>query len=595
MADPPPPPYTLPGTGVQSAQSHGGAATYSVLSSGPLGASAGVGGGPGPSSSRAATGSFMRFTAASAAPLPGSGSGRGADTYQASQAAHAAHVAATERAEREAARAAKDARSRAARARHAARVEAQALSAGSGDELGPGENTLRARKHSFSVSSKSHKTDMLGASYGGPFGAGSGSGGGGSSDDPAPVAPAMSALHRSPSFEKRLVESARFAGAEIEDEEEINQLSCAGVCAGSCCAPTSSASHSHDHSSAHGGHHHHGGWYCHKPTWPFLAKSVGVMAVIVAGVLLSVLLYRYLEQGELESFQAKLGLLCLERSNTIQSQLNFSTTVLKHYLALFALIKGGSATAYSRLGSFASLQRYARTSSTNSSINFLLFVSTIRSRDEALQWERNHNGSSIGRIGANLTRIDYNLTAADFDFDALVADREPPLLMPTDVIIPQVPNADLVGWDINSITSRIALTAQIAAQQGTVICFNRSTLLQDSGSFGFVVLLPLYSDSPVVPATAPEREAAWIGTIIGIVPIQQVVQAALANLDDEPVQLTLFDRSAPENTSFLYRHDFDDDALAVPLESSQLDQEETVSVFFGQIHSFASTAFCAWW
>jgi hypothetical protein len=134
-----------------------------------------------------------------------------------------------------------------------------------------------------------------------------------------------------------------------------------------------------------------------------------VCLIIFAGILLSVLLYQYLHRRELDSFHSQLQLLCLERSNTVQSQLNFSTTVLHHFLAYFDLVKSGSPTASLQpFGSSDFLARYAEASDAFKSLNFLLMTSVLRNVDEMAAWTGNLNHTIAYFKGRNRTVYDWN-------------------------------------------------------------------------------------------------------------------------------------------------------------------------------------------
>ena len=544
----------------------------------------------------------MRFSAASqpvggmAAPQHGISA-----AYQASQAAHAAHVAASDRAEREAARAAKEARMQAQRDKHAAAAASHGNSSGSAhpgttpvggsaDPLDlPRTGADRVRKHSLSVSSRSHKTDMNGHRYdrddlGEPNS--------GRGDGPAPIPPPMSSLHRSPSFDKRLIDSARFAGTEVEEEEELSQLSCAGVLAGSCCAPTSSnTSHSYVASTvdANGkpltpaemrrrdlarqkGHR---GWYCHAPTPAFMAKATAVAAVILAGVLLSVFIFKYLHRQELETFRDQLRLLCLERSTTIQSHLNFSTSVLQHYLAYFSLVKGGNpAATVAPFNSYDYYSRYADVSQSQLAVSFVLLCSILHNTAQIGAYES--NVGPIAGIAAGGVRVREDYYNATF-FD----NRDVKFLMPSDMIIPNFPGFNLSGWELSYTSEVIARDARHAARLGRFVNSNRSSLLQPRGTFGFVVLQPLYgtgSGRANASWTDDEREADWIGIALGVIPMSVVIERAMISLDPTPIDLLLSDKSGPANESFLYAYHHD--KTVDPANVTGLDTVEAVATYF---------------
>ena len=393
------------------------AATYTVLSSGPaLGSSSAINHAQllRPNTDAASRGaeSFMRFTG----PTGGdkSSAPSGLSNYQASQAAHAAHLAEIDRQERE------------TRARER---EERRIAAGGGIER-ERENSrgMHQRKHSVSVSSKSHRTDMNGHVYNSQpdlFPAAAGGEG-------APQPPPLASLHRSPSFDKRLIDSARFAGQELEEEEELNQFTCAGVCAGSCCAPTSSNGSSGyimPTVNANGetlspselaaarqkyneNHHQSRGWYCHKPTPVFIGKVLAVLLVIAAGVIISVVLFQYLRHRELNTFRNQMDLLCLERSNTIQSQLNFSTTVMASNLGMFGLAKGNTATGLQPYATTAFFEQYANVSQTLDYLNFLIYSSWVTTNDDAVAWETNHPTLPGITWSEYTQRIDMNVESS---------------------------------------------------------------------------------------------------------------------------------------------------------------------------------------
>jgi hypothetical protein len=78
-------------------------------------------------------------------------------------------------------------------------------------------------------------------------------------------------------------------------------------------------------------------------------------------------------------------------------------------------------------------------------------------------------------------------------------------MMATDTILPPYPGFDLQGWDLANTSVKIATDSLRAAQIGTFVCSNRSTLLL-SQHFGFAVSQPLYHDSLHIPNTTESRD-----------------------------------------------------------------------------------------
>lgn len=151
--------------------------------------------------------------------------------------------------------------------------------------------------------------------------------------------------------------------------------------------------------------------YCHAPTRAFIAKVLAVLAIITAGVVISVVLFRYLHNRELSTFRDQFQLLCLERSNTIQSQLYFSTTVMQGHQGLFGLVKNHTATEFIQpFGTKAAFQQYRQVSDTDSYLDFLLYTSIIRSPVQAVRWEQQHNVSLFFFNGMSTTETTRGTT-----------------------------------------------------------------------------------------------------------------------------------------------------------------------------------------
>ena len=445
---------------------------------------------------------------------------------------------------------------------------------------------LHQRKHSVSVSSKSHKTDMNGHVY--------------SSDPSHP--PPLASLHRSPSFDKRLIDSARHAGQDIADEEEVESFTCAGVCRGSCCAPTSSTSSHYDPPAYMNGRKlttneiialrkkyddtHHRGWYCHKPEWSFIFKVIGVLAVIAAGVVLSVLIYSYLHASELHNWRDNMNLLCLERSKSIQSQLNFSTAVLAHQKAYYSVIKNGSPTG--RLLPFGT-QAYVDTFSTiaeaESWLDIFLFTSILRNGTQVAEWQSAYDMevSAYRSVNGTGRLVPYTSLVSDAFTEEWFDARPSRSVTPVEFVYPKYAPVDLHGWDIGGFSNSIFSNLLKAARLGSPICSNRSTLLQSTG-YGIIVTMAAYTTPTVIPELSL-RESECIGGVMAIIPISKVVESALLTLDPQPIDLTLYDRSAPERTAFLYDYHFES-SESIRNQTEWAENEATSSFFTYGTRSF---------
>lgn len=151
-----------------------------------------------------------------------------------------------------------------------------------------------------------------------------------------------------------------------------------------------------------------------------------------------------------------------------------------------------------------------------------------------------------------------------------------------DMIIPAFAGFNLSGWELSYTSAVIARDARKAARLGRFVNSNRSSLLQPRGTFGFVVLQPLYatgSGRANASWTEDEREADWIGISLGVIPMSVVIERAMRALDITPIDLLLSDKSGPANESFLYSYHHDKNAVDT-VNITGLDRDEAVATYF---------------
>ncbi len=115
-------------------------------------------------------------------------------------------------------------------------------------------------------------------------------------------------------------------------------------------------------------------------------------------------------------------------------------------------------------------------------------------------------------------------------------------------IEPQAANRDALGYDVYSQPTRRA-ALDVARDTGEPVATARITLVQETGSqAGILVFVPIYRSGSVPESTAGRR-ADLLGYAVGVFRLGDVLAAALNGLGVTDLGASLYDESAPDDTS----------------------------------------------
>jgi signal transduction histidine kinase len=125
--------------------------------------------------------------------------------------------------------------------------------------------------------------------------------------------------------------------------------------------------------------------------------------------------------------------------------------------------------------------------------------------------------------------------------------------VPVTYVAPFLNNEAALGYDLASNITRAA-TISLARATGRIMATERIQLVQEPrDQFGFLVVLPLYSNG-AVPPDQPTREAKFEGILLGVFRVADVVEEVLQPLSYE-IDFALYDLNAPPERQFLGQYD----------------------------------------
>eukprot|EP00164_Ancoracysta_twista_P011832 GFYU01018398.1.p1 GENE.GFYU01018398.1~~GFYU01018398.1.p1 ORF type:complete len:1165 (-),score=202.97 GFYU01018398.1:266-3760(-) len=146
---------------------------------------------------------------------------------------------------------------------------------------------------------------------------------------------------------------------------------------------------------------------------------------------------------------------------------------------------------------------------------------------------------------------DFQITARDADGELVVRGTEPEYF-PVYYVHPFEGNEAAFGFDLNSSVAR-AKAMNSSRDTATTTASARLTLVQDGGSFGFLLFYPFYNSGDLVPKTVPERREQLGGFGLGVFNIDHVIRFILTQAPvEDGVYLRMFDIDADDATSLLY-------------------------------------------
>jgi signal transduction histidine kinase len=136
---------------------------------------------------------------------------------------------------------------------------------------------------------------------------------------------------------------------------------------------------------------------------------------------------------------------------------------------------------------------------------------------------------------------------------SLVKAAQRPYYVPVTYVEPYQGNESALGYDLRSNVTRAAAIAQ-SRDTSTITATGRVRLVQEKrNQFGFLVFQPIYQ-SHQVPATLALRRQQFMGVLLGVFRVSDVVEESLQDLQYE-IDFTINDQDADSTDQFFGRYD----------------------------------------
>lgn len=257
-----------------------------------------------------------------------------------------------------------------------------------------------------------------------------------------------------------------------------------------------------------------------------------VLAIVLSGLLLTVVLFWLVRQAELASFHARLESDVSQRTDTIINKIDDSLLVV---LALGNY--------------FAASKQVAREEFSIFSIPFL----QARSEIKALSWNPRIPRDQRGHFedqGHKVLDREFFIYEQDSKADRLPAGNRD-FLYPVWYIEPVGENRKAIGFDVGSDPVRLAALER-ARDTGKPTVTERIKLVQDGEpKFSVLVFSPIFARG--LPATTvAERRTALQGFTVEVLNMEKLLLAALGQTVPIGLPFDLLDLSAPKDRQLLY-------------------------------------------
>ncbi len=124
---------------------------------------------------------------------------------------------------------------------------------------------------------------------------------------------------------------------------------------------------------------------------------------------------------------------------------------------------------------------------------------------------------------------------------------------PVYFVEPYEGNEEVAGFDLGSNPTRLEVLNS-ARDNGETVASARIELIQDNGGqFGLLMFKPIYRNGTSVE-TLEDRQQNLHGFALGVFKIGDILKDALTHLEEEEIDIYLFDQSAAEGEHFLYHY-----------------------------------------
>ncbi len=260
---------------------------------------------------------------------------------------------------------------------------------------------------------------------------------------------------------------------------------------------------------------------------------LAVLFAIMAGLLLTLLLFRVVREAEVESFNIRLERDISLRADTITNNIDDSLLIimaLRNYFEASETVTSDGFATYSR--SFLDKRKELKGLSWNPRI-----TAASKALYQAQERVKRGSGFMVYELAANGEHVPVN-----------VRDN----YYPVQFIEPIELNRKAIGFDVGSNAVRLAAIEK-ARDTGLPAATERIQLVQDEEhKYSVLVFNPLYTRGMPV-STVAERRLALQGFAVAVFSIDKLLKGALEKTKPIGLPFELLDLSAPQERQFLYR------------------------------------------
>ena len=269
---------------------------------------------------------------------------------------------------------------------------------------------------------------------------------------------------------------------------------------------------------------------------PSTSHPIVLGLTLGVGVGLSILTALFVGRWEASNQQTRFQQQIENLATALQRSLNRYTDVLAFLGDYYAATQGN--VEHEEFADYVTRSLY-----THPGIQALEWAPLVQQADR-VQFEQMLQAE--GHLSAQITELSSS--------GQLVRASDRPYYIPVTYVVPVIGNEVALGFDLNSDLAR-AVAIDTARDQGVIAATGRIRLVQERrDQFGFLVLLPLYQTSEVVPETIAMRRQQFKGFLVGVFRVSDVVEESLQGLVHD-IDFAIYDQRAKANQQFLGWYD----------------------------------------
>ncbi|RKZ15293.1 hypothetical protein DRQ53_09435 [bacterium] len=284
----------------------------------------------------------------------------------------------------------------------------------------------------------------------------------------------------------------------------------------------------------------------------FLARNVAVVSVLLLGLLATSVVYLVASHAVEHDRQTEFESLANYRINTFRSSVRAQLGDVHSLKALFGVAPDVGRAEFARFA--------AELMSNSESMQTLEWVPRVE-HESRQAWEERARREGLADFIIRERGLSGGLRPA----------TTRPEYFPVYYVEPVAGNEPAIGFDLASNPVRRAAIER-ARETRLPSSTGRVTLVQETDSqFGALLFFPVF-----------DRDGQLKGFVLGVLRAGSLLQGALAHLRERRLEVTLFDATAPEDSSFLAR--FSDGVLEATRGNEPLQAGPGKFVSAGLIH-----------